>query len=138
MFRPNKYEVVRGIWKSIAVSSVIYGMDSINWTADEIKKLYIIQNEMDRLGLRANCLVGTEATQGDVGWSSFEEQLSKRKLKCKIRLEKMEELRWAKNIYQDSGIKSRWNCVRIANKYVFFPGSEWKLSLYFGDIHIYI
>ena len=35
--RSNKYEVVRGIWTSIVVPSVLYGMDSINWTADEKK-----------------------------------------------------------------------------------------------------
>ena len=70
----------------------------------------------------ANRWIGTEAIRGDMGWSTFEERLFKGKLKYKIRLEKMEELRWAKNMYQESGVKSRWNmnCVRIANKCGFF------------------
>ena len=65
--RSNKYEGLRGIWKRIAVPSVLYGMDSINWTAN--KKLDIIQNKVGRLGLGANCLVETEAIWGDIGQS---------------------------------------------------------------------
>ena len=147
-FRSNKYEVVREIWKSIAVPGILYAMDSINWTADEIRKIDVIQNKVGRLGLGANYLVGTEAIRGDMGWSTFEERLFKGKLKYKIRLEKMEELRWAKNMYQDSGTKSRWNmnCVRIANKCGFFRkwvdrgngnAREWELSLFLGDSNDY-
>ena len=60
-----------------------------------------------------------------MGWSSFEERPFKGKLEHKVRLEKMEELGWAKNMYQDSGITSRWNmnCVRIANKGGYFSGN---------------
>ena len=81
--RSNKYEVVRGIWswKCIAVTNVLYRIDSIDWTADQIKKLDTIQNKVDRLGLDANRLVRTEAILRGYGWRSFEEWLFKGKLK---------------------------------------------------------
>ena len=83
-----------------------------------MKKIEVIQNKIGRLGLGANRLVGLEAIRGDMGWSSFEERLFKGKLKFKVRLENMDENRWARKIYIESGTKSKFNmdCVRVANK----------------------
>ena len=50
-------------------------------------------------------MVGTEAIRGDMGWSTFEERLSKGKLKYKVRLEKMDRHRWAKKVYLNTGMK---------------------------------
>ena len=60
-----------------------------------------------------------------MGWSTFEERMFEWTLKYKIRLENMEELRWARNIYQDV-TKSKWNmnCTKVANKCGFF----WKMG----------
>ena len=69
--RANKYEVVRGIWKVIAVPSLLYGMDTINWSAEELNKLEVFQNKLGRLGLGANKMVRTETIRGDMGWSTF-------------------------------------------------------------------
>ena len=104
-FRANKYEVIRGIWKTIAVPSLLYGMDTINWSVEETNVLEIIQNKM---GLGANKMVGMEAIRGDMGWSTFEERLFKEKLIFKIRLEKMDEDRWAKKCYQEVCTRNRW------------------------------
>ena len=70
------------------------------------------------MGLGSNKMVGVKAIRSDMGWSSFEERLFKGKLKFKIRLEKMDEDRWAKKCYLEVGTRSRWsmNCAKIVNK----------------------
>ena len=42
----NKYEVIRGIWKKITVLSLLYGIDTINWSVEETNKHEIIKNRM--------------------------------------------------------------------------------------------
>ena len=37
-FRANKYEVVRGIWKTVAVPGILYAMDTMSWSAEEVNK----------------------------------------------------------------------------------------------------
>ena len=55
---------------------------------------------------------------GDLGWSSFEERMYKAKLRYKVRLEKMDDNRWAKKVYKMTFGVSKWigSCVRIVNK----------------------
>ena len=140
-FRSNKYEVVRGAWKGVAVPGILYAMDTMNWSLEEMKKIEVIQNKIGRLGLGANRLVGVEAIRGDMGWSSFEERLLiKGKLKFKVRLENMDGNRWARKIYIETGTKSKFSmdCVRVANKcgfsrkWVIHEDSnvrEWRLDV---------
>ena len=139
-FRSNKYEVVRGVWKVIAVPGILYGMNTMNWSLEETKKIEVVQNKIGRLGLGANMLVGIEAIRGDMGWSSFEERLFKGKLKFKVRLENMDGNRWARKIYIETGTKSKFSmdCVRVANKCGFSRkwvahgdsnAREWRLDI---------
>ena len=50
--------------------SLLYGMDTISWSAEEVNKLQVIQNKMGRLDLGANKRVRTEAIRGDMGCST--------------------------------------------------------------------
>ena len=59
-FRSNKYEVVRGVRKAIAVLGILYGMDTMNWSLKETKKIEVVQNKIGRLGLGSSMLVGIE------------------------------------------------------------------------------
>ena len=59
-FRTNKYEVIRGIWKELAVPSIMYRAEVLSWNAEEFRKLEVAQNKIGRLGLRAKKMVGTE------------------------------------------------------------------------------
>ena len=141
-FRSNKYEVVRGIWKSVAVPGLLYGMDTVRWSQENLEKMEKIQNRVGRLGLGANGMVGTEAIRGDMGWSTFEERIFKGSLKYKSRLEQMNEQRWARKVYLETASKSKYivNCSTIANKCGFIRRwnveenangvvIEWKLGL---------
>ena len=66
-FRANRYECLRGIWKSMAVPSIMYGMNVMKWTKGELDKLEVIQNKVGRMALGANRYVGVEAIRGDMG-----------------------------------------------------------------------
>ena len=65
--RANKYEVVRGLWKGLAVPTVMYGMEVIESGKKEEKGLEIVQNRAARRGLGANKHVATEALRGEMG-----------------------------------------------------------------------
>ena len=67
--RSNRYEIVRGIWKNIAVPGIMYGMNVLGVTEKELKDLEIIQNKIGRLALGGNKLEGVEAIRGEMGWS---------------------------------------------------------------------
>ena len=97
-FRANKYEVSRGMWKGWAVPAIMYGMEIIPINQAEQKGLEVVQNKMAKACLGANNYAATQALRGEMGWSSFEERINKAKIGYEIRLEKMNENRWAKKI----------------------------------------
>ena len=111
--RANKYEVMRGLWKGIAVPTVMYGTELTDLGKKEEKGLEIVQNRAARRGLGANKHVATEALKGEMGWSSFEERIDQAKIKYRLRLEYMDEKRWAKKVFQwrkrDSKIRKQTN-----------------------------
>ena len=43
--------------------------------------------------------MGTEALRGEMGWSTFEERIDKAKINYRIRLECMNDKRWAKKVF---------------------------------------
>ena len=145
--RANKYEVVRGMWKNMVIPSILHGMGTINWTAAEIKRMEIIQNKVGRLALGSNKSAGVEAIRGDMGWSTFEERLMKSQLNYKVRLEKMNEGRWAKKISMVVGDKSKWvkNCAKAVDSVELFKSwgrnqegiYEWRLAYTLGDTSVY-
>ncbi len=117
-FRANKYEVVRGIWKSMSVPSLMYGMEVMAWSVNELSKLENVQSKIGRMGLGANGYVGIEAVRGEMGWSTFAERFMKAVMLYKVRLERMDEERWARKVYKMNHGRSKWEkmCVRYVNK----------------------
>ena len=68
--------------------------------------------------LGANRYAAVEAIRGDMGWSTFEERLMKNQLKYKARLERMNSKRYAKKVYKEIGLGSKWiySCGRNVKK----------------------
>ena len=89
--RANKFQVIRGLWKGLAVPTIMYGLEVIDANGKEKKGLEIVQNKAARKGLRANRHVAIEALRGEMGWSTFEERIDKAKINYRIRLEHMDE-----------------------------------------------
>ena len=104
--------MLREIWKSVAVPSVMYGMEVIAWNESEIDKLEVGQNRIARMALK----------RGDMECSTFRERHIKATLRYKVRLERMENTivarnvyfwnvrssKWEKNIVDRSGMLVRW------------------------------
>ncbi|KAG0724500.1 hypothetical protein GWK47_005047 [Chionoecetes opilio] len=108
--RASKYDVLREVWKSVAVPSIIimYGMEVIAWNESEIEILEVGQNKVARMALNAPRYAATEGLRGDMGWSTFREGHSKATLRYKIRLERMEDTRLARKVYLWSECSSKW------------------------------
>ncbi|KAF2368309.1 hypothetical protein FHG87_000927 [Trinorchestia longiramus] len=43
-YRANKYKCVRGIWKYVAVPSIMFGMIVVVWNGGDLKKSEVLQN----------------------------------------------------------------------------------------------
>ncbi|XP_063877492.1 uncharacterized protein LOC135109778 [Scylla paramamosain] len=116
--RASKYDVLREVWKSVAVPCIMYGMDVIAWNESEIDKLEVGQNKVARMALSAPRCTAVEALRGDMGWSTFRERLTKATLRYKIRLERMDDARIARKVYlwNESGSKWRKRCMRMTDR----------------------
>ncbi|MPC75191.1 hypothetical protein E2C01_069575 [Portunus trituberculatus] len=64
--RASKYDMLREVWKSVAVPSIIYVMDVIAWNKSEIDKLEVGQCRIARLALNALRYTAVEALRGDM------------------------------------------------------------------------
>ena len=117
--RACKYDVLREVWKSVAVPSVMYGMEVIAWNQNEIDRLEVGQNRVARMALNAPRYAAVEALRGDMGWSTFSERYEKAAMRYRVRLEFMEDTRWAKKIYAWNRRESKWNkkCGRMIGKH---------------------
>ena len=113
-YRVNKYLTVRELWKTLAVPSIMYGMNVLNWSECELQKLEIIQNKVGRIALGANKYVSVEAIRGDLGWSSFSERSMKGNIMYKVRMDRMVNDRWVKKVHKCYGRDSKWtkSCKR--------------------------
>ena len=99
---------MRELWKTLAVPSIMYGMNVLNWSECKLQKLEIIQNKVGRIALGANNYVSVEAIRGDLGWSSFSERNMKGNIMYKIRMDRMVNDRWGKKVHKCYGRDSKW------------------------------
>ena len=62
-----------------------------------------------------SCPAAIEALRGDMGWSTFRERLTKATLRYKIRLERMDDTRLARQVYLWNGCQRRWakRCMKM-------------------------
>ena len=99
-YRANKYLVGRELWKGMAVPTIMYGMNVLNWTECERQKLEVIQNNVERIALGANRYASVEAIRRNMGWSTFSERNMKDCIMYKLRVERMPCKRRVKKIYR--------------------------------------
>ena len=116
--RAAKYDVIREVWKSVAIPSIMYGMDVIAWNDSEIEKLEVGQNRIARMALNAPRYATVEALRGDIGCSTFRERHMKATLRYKVRLEGMEDTRLARKVYLWNVMNSKWGkkCMKMVDK----------------------
>ena len=138
--RVNKFQVIRGLWKGLAVPTIMYGLEIIDITGKEKNGLEVVQNKAARKALGANKHVAIEALRGEMGWSTFEERINMTKIKYRVRLELMESKKWAKKVFnwrrRDSKfIKETNNSMKQikmkimetqGEKEIIIDGEKWK------------
>ena len=66
------------------------------WTRNELDSIEVVQNKTDRIVLGAKL----EALTGDMGWSTFRERIAKAGPRYRARLQRMDENKLARNIYE--------------------------------------
>ena len=84
--RASKYDVLREVWKSVAVPGIMYGMDVFTWSENDVNMLEVGQNRIGRMALNAPRYAAVEALRGDMDWSTFRERVWKAIMRYKIRL----------------------------------------------------
>ena len=92
----------------MAVPGLMYGLETMVWTKNDLGKMEVCQNKVGRIALGANKYVAVEGLRGDAGWSTFEERVAKGVLRYRMRLERMNQNRWARKVYEWTSLKSRW------------------------------
>ena len=97
---------MRGLLKGLAVPTIMYGLEVLDIEGKEKRGLEIVQHRAARKGLRANRNVVTEDSRGEMGWSTFQERIDQSKIQYRIRLEYMNNKRWARKIFKWKGRKS--------------------------------
>ena len=75
----------------MAVPSIMYDMNVINWNERDMQKFDAVQSKLGRVVLGANGYAAVEAFRGNMGWSSFSERCMKECLGFKIRIERKKE-----------------------------------------------
>ena len=98
-FRSNSYEIVRGLWKGVAVPNLMYNLEITNLKEIDIRGLETTQNKMARSGLGANKIAAVETLRGEMGWSTFKERIEKTKVNYRLRLEFSKNETWIKKIW---------------------------------------
>ena len=86
IFRSNSYEIVRGLWKGVALPNLMYSLEITNLKEIDIRGLEITQNRMARL-VGANKITTIENIRGEMGWSIFKERIEKTKVSYRLRNE---------------------------------------------------
>lgn len=103
----DRYEVVRTLWKVVAVPGLTFANGVLCTAAHTRTHLETRQWEVGRVLLGAKWCVLNTAVQGDMGWPSFEAREARGKLFFKRRLSEMEGHRWARQTYKYLHFRSR-------------------------------
>ena len=70
--RTRKHDVLRQVWKGVAVPSIMYG-NVTAWSEKKIDKLEVGQHRVARMALNAQTYATVEALRGNMGCSTFRE-----------------------------------------------------------------
>lgn len=103
----NPFRMVRELWKGVSVPRSLYGYEICRVNKAEIGRMEVIQNSVARLALRAGPSVANVALRGEMGWSLYEDRISKMKAKYNGKLQNTSVESWAKTVRNEIG-NSRW------------------------------
>ena len=108
MRKRNKYEVIRELWKGVAVPACMYGAEIINYRKSDMEDLERTQNKVARLALGAPKYTAVEGLRGELGYSTWEERIAKAHILFARKLEVMDDDRWARKLLLHRAANSQW------------------------------
>ncbi|KAF2347708.1 hypothetical protein FHG87_021537 [Trinorchestia longiramus] len=89
----------------------MFGMNVMAWNGGDLEKLEVLQNRVGRLAFGAPKWTAAEALRGDLGWNLFSERMVNAVLNYKVRIERMENKRWVKQIFEWNLSESLWEKI---------------------------
>ncbi|MPC33895.1 hypothetical protein E2C01_027262 [Portunus trituberculatus] len=94
--------MLREVWKSMAIPSIMCDMDVTAWNESEIDKLDVGQNRVARMALNAPRYTAAEVLRGDMGWNIFRERQIKATLKqMEKEVHKNDKEKWITSYMED-------------------------------------
>ena len=108
MRKRNKYEVIRELWKGVAVPACMYGAEIVNFRRNDVVELEKIQHKIGRIALGAPKYTAVEGIRAELGYSTWEERIAKSRVAFARKLESMDDDRWAKKLWLQRGNDSKW------------------------------
>jgi hypothetical protein len=100
LFSYNRYEVVRILWKAVAVPALTYGNEVLVCSQNLRTSLELYQKQIGRFALRVNQYTANAAVQGELGWSTFEKREASSKIKFVRRLSEMPNNNFTKIVFE--------------------------------------
>ncbi|KAF2352389.1 hypothetical protein FHG87_016857 [Trinorchestia longiramus] len=93
----------------------MFGMNVMAWNGGALEKLEVLQNRVGRLALGTPKWTAAEALRGDPEWSLFSERMVKAVWNSKVRIERMENKRWVKRIFEWNLSESLWEKICLGH-----------------------
>jgi hypothetical protein len=119
----NRYEVIRILWKCVAVPGITYAEEVLvlegKGDKNYKKVLESTQLQIGRIALGANSFTPKAGIQGEMGWSTFQGREANAKIKFHDRLKHMDDDRLAKQVFQYIRFKHKSNNTKLCRRVNF-------------------
>ena len=73
-FRDNEYEVMRGLWNGLAVSTIMYELEVTKAGGKGKRRLEMLQNMAAKRRLGTNKHTTKEALRGEMEWNNLKRE----------------------------------------------------------------
>ena len=91
--------VVTKLWETLAIPSILYGVEVFDMADSDKHKLEIIERQVGRWAIGGNKGTGWEAIYGDLGWMSLESRIIEKKLIFAGRVASLEPENWTRQAW---------------------------------------
>ena len=122
--------VVTKLWESLAIPSILYGVEVFDMADSDKRKLEIIERQVGRWAIGGNKGTGWEAIYGDLGWMSLESRIIEKKLIFAGRVASLEPENWTRQAWNMVERKSLpWaNKIRALTEEVGLGGERVRIG----------
>ena len=122
--------VVTKLWETLAIPSILYGVEVFDMADSDKRKLEIIERQVGRWAIGGNKGTGWEAIYGDLGWMSLESRIIEKKLIFAGRVASLEPENWTRQAWNMAERKELpWaNKIRALTEEVGLGGERVRIG----------